>query len=1146
MTNLLLSIPEIFCPSCEKLIKAGLDDLRWILSISVSIPKKEAKISYDEKLIKKEKIIETIAFTTGYTVEEKTGFVEQSIKSKVKSLSSQKKWPNGLDWLLTQGKGTKMVSLDIEGMHCSSCALLIEKSIKKIPGIYQANVNFSSSQAMVKMDPNQVWLQDLIKAVENAWYIWTIKDEEHKVDEVDKRKKETKYWFSKFFAAAILSAPMILFMLYEFFPWILPLPKLVMPWMAIISLILAAPIQFIIGLDFYKGTWSALKMKTFNMYSLIAIWTSVAFIYSLYNFFLFAYQTWSFIGLNWERIPNIYFEVAGLLIMFVALGKFLEARAKWSTSQAISKLMWLAPKTAKVKRWEVIIDMPIEQVQKWDIIIVKPWEKVPVDGVLVEGHSSVDESMLTGESIPIEKEIGSKVFGWTVNKLWSFEMKTTKVGNETALAQIIKLIEEAQWSKAPIQWFADKISSIFVPIVLGIALVTFLVRYFWIGAGFEASLLFFATVIVIACPCALWLATPTALMVGTGRWAEQGILIKWWEPLEMLCKVDTIIFDKTWTITEGKPIVTDIVSVNGYNKLKIIEIAIGLEAKSEHPLAEAIINHGKENNIETINTITGFQAIPGKWVKWEINSKIYLFGTRALLAEYNVPIIDQSTIEQLESEWKTVMLLATDKEMLGMIAVADTIKKSSIEAVQRLKKAGFIVYMITGDNERTAKAIANQVGIENIMAQVLPEHKAQKVKELQDQGHIVAMVGDGINDSPALTQADVGIVMWSGADVAMESGGVVIMRNDLNDVLTAIKLSKETVGKIKQNMFFALFYNVLWIPIAAGMLITLWMTLKPEFAGLAMAMSSVSVVLNSLLLKLFNPRKINWISAFAPLIMTVVFLLLFRNLSKLWGQNLAFSNVQNIVWLQTNINGFLINNPNKIWFTSDAVSNAKKPEAITWAKNNYWIIRKPRIIIPSINIAGIPKMFIGSDTILPEFILTDGTGKFTNDGAEMVIGYKEAQMMKAEWLFKNIGDSLTDFFGLGKVKIVWILAPTNTFLDEVHIMNMRWFTYLNIKDSLIISQTPFEELELYYLYDANNIPFKFRNIFNPKKISYMINDKEYFAAYFWYDEAQKMIANGDFKKKYDTLKEDGMGVIVAGFLKKTYTILDMIQFLPKR
>ncbi len=1109
MTNLLLSIPKIHCPSCEKLIKASLGDIPWIKSIVVSLPKKEVKIIYNEWKITKDEIISSIVDGTGYEVQEKwkpSTTPKAPAQCPIVLPDTTKEDHSG-----HMMEGTKMVSIDIEGMHCTSCALLIEKSLKKVPGVSQANVNFAASQGMVKMDPSQATGQDLIKAIENAWYKGMIIDEKHKINEVDKRAKETRHRFLNFVSAVVLSIPMLIFMGYDFIPW-LPWARIIMPWTALISLILTIPILFGIGAEFFKWAWSALKMKTFNMYSLIAIGTWVAFIYSLYNLFLFLYQTWSLIGLDGEKIPNIYFEVAGLLIMFVTLGKFLEAKAKGSTSQAIARLMWLAPKTAKVKKWNIVVDIPIEQVQKWDIVIVKPGEKIPVDGTLISGHSSVDESMLTWESIPVEKWIGAKVYGWTVNKLGSFELQATKIGDETALAQIIRLIEEAQWSKAPIQWFADKISAIFVPTVILLALLTFCIRFFIVGAGFESSLLYFAAVIVIACPCALGLATPTALMVGTGRWAEQGILIKGWEPLETLCKVDTIIFDKTWTITEWKPQVTDIISVNDYDEDEIIQIAIGLEAKSEHPLAEAIVNYGKEQKMKLLHTITNFQAEPGKWVRWDIWKKTYLFGTKALLAEYHIPIIEQTMIDQLESEWKTVMLLATKQEMLGIVAVADTIKESSIKAIQNLRKAGIQVYMITGDNQRTAQAIAHQVGIDNIMAQVLPEHKALKVKELQDQGHVVAMVGDGINDSPALTQADVGIVMWSGADVAMEAGGVVIMKNDLNDVLTAIKLSKATVGKIKQNMFFALFYNTLWIPIAGGILAKYWLTLKPEFAWLAMAMSSVSVVLNSLLLKFFNPKKINWISVFAPAIMTIVFVSFFWNFAKLGGTNTAFLNTQNIVGLQTDINSFLIDNPNKLWFTA----------------------------------GGVPKLFIGSDTILSELALANGTGIFNPDEAEIIIGYKEAQMMRAEWLFKNVGATLSWFFGLGKVKIIWILSPTNTFLDEVHIINLRGFKYLNAKQSLRISQTPYEELELYYYYDKNNIPLKFRNVFNPKKLIYTIDGKDYWAAYFGYDENQKMVSDGDFKKKFDTLEEGWMEVIVAGFLKKTYTILDMIHFLPKK
>lgn len=1005
-----------------------------------------------------------------------------------------------------------MITINIEGMHCASCALLIEKALNKVAWVQKANVNFSSSKAIIKTDWN-ISQNELIKAIEVAWYKWTPKNDKQTWNETKKRNKETRYWWKKFSISALLSLPMIAFMFYDFFPGRIIWEQIIMPRTAIISLILTIPIQFIIGADFFKGARSALKMKTFNMYSLIAIGTGVAFVFSLYNMFIFTYQTWSWIWLDGMKIPNIYFEVASLLIMFVALWKYLEAKAKWSTSQAIAKLMGLSPKIAKIKRGNSFVDIAIDQIKKGDILLVKPGEKIPTDGILVSWHSSIDESMLTGESIPVEKMVWAKVFGWTVNKLWSFEFEVNKIGNETTLAQIIKLIEEAQWSKAPIQWFADKISAIFVPTVIIIALIIFLIRFFLIWVSFWTALLYFAAVIVIACPCALGLATPTALMVWTGKWAEKWILIKWGEPLETLCKVDTIVFDKTGTITEWKPVVTDITTANGYDEDNILLIAVNLEAKSEHPLAEAIVRYGKEKKVGT-NIVNNFQAIPGKWVKWEIDGQMYFLGTKTLLAENNIPLIKQYNIEQLESDWKTVMILATDKEMIGTISVADTIKPSSLEAIKRLKAMWIIVYMMTWDNERTARAIAHQVGIDNIFAQVLPENKASKVKELQNQWHIVAMVWDWINDSPALTQADVGIAMWSGADVAMESWNVIIMKNDLNDVITAIKLSKETVWKIKQNMFFALFYNTLGIPIAGWALAALWLVLKPEFAGLAMAMSSVSVVVNSLLLKLFTPRKRNWISLLAPLIMTIIFLWFFWNFAKIGnGQNISFTTKQITLTQQTDINNYLINTPNKIWFTP----------------------------------GGIPKIFFANNDLVSGLNIIEGKHIFDISWEiQMIIWFKEAQMMLKERLFKNIGDSLTNFFGLPNVKIIGILAPTNTFLDEVHILNTKWFNDIQVKNSLFITQTPFDELKIFYLYDTNNIPLKLQNIINPKKITYTLDDKKYTAIHIWYDEAQMMLKENLFQKKYDTISNlFGNDVIIAGLPKKTYTTLDMIHFVPK-
>ncbi len=1108
MTKILLSIPDIHCNSCEKLIHASVDNEPGIISVSVFVEKKETEVTYDEKKIHKNDIMKLISEWTGYTVTEEWTHIHETTPVQKNTAIENDKIPGE-----TVDTKSKMVSIDIDGMHCSSCALLIEKSLRKMPGVLQASVNFSSEQAMVKIDPMTASKSELLKAVENAWYVWAIIDENHTSNEIEKRKKETKHRSRKLLRSAMLSVPMIAFMFYDFLPGLLPREKIIMPWTAMISLILTIPIVFIIGADFFKGAWSALKMKTFNMFSLISIGTGVAFLYSLYNLVLFFYQTGSISGLNGMKIPNIYFEVAGLLIMFVSLGKFLEAKAKWSTSQTIAKLMGLAPKTAKVKRGNTVIDVPIEQIKKWDIIMVKPGEKVPIDWVLVSWHSSIDESMLTGESIPVEKMVGAKVFGWTINKLWSFEMETTKIGNETALAQIIRLIQEAQWSKAPIQWFADKISAVFVPTVIIIALLVFLVWFFIVGAGLTASLLYFSAVIVIACPCALGLATPTALMVGTGKWAQNGILIKWGEPLEMLCKVDTIIFDKTGTITEGKPQVTNIVGVNGYTEQQIIQIAIALEAKSEHPLAEAIVNYGKIHILPMIGNVDKFEAIPGKGVQWAIHSQIYMLGTKTLLAEKNIGIENIYQIEQLESEGKTVMLLATDKEMIGILAVADTVKASSAEAIARLKKAGLIVYMITGDNQRTAEAIARQVGIDHVLAQVLPQHKAMKIKELQDQWYMVAMVGDGINDSPALTQANVGIAMGSGADVAMEAWNVVIMRNDLNDVLTAIQLSKATVNKIKQNMFFALFYNTLWIPIAAWVLATWGLTLQPEFAGLAMAMSSVSVVLNSLLLRFFHPKKRNWISLFAPLIMTILFLSFFWKFAQIGnGQNIVFSANINNPWIKTDINQFIIHTPNKIWFTP----------------------------------TGIPKLFLGSDTITDEFPIIEGTGLMWSEWAEMILWYTEAQMMKKERLISKVGDSLSGFFGLWTVKIVGILWPTNTLLDESHIMNTRWFKYLTVQgNSVTMVETPFDGEDIFYSYDENNIPLQFKNIINPKKLTYTIDGKEYIAIYLGYDAAQEMRDGKEFNKIFDTIEENGKNYIIAWLAKKTYTLLDMMHFVPK-
>ncbi|MCL5794993.1 MAG: heavy metal translocating P-type ATPase [Patescibacteria group bacterium] len=779
----------------------------------------------------------------------------------------------------------KNIILSLSGMHCTSCAAIISKTINKLPGIKQANVNFAAEKATIIFDQTQLSVEDIISAIKNAGYRAEAIDTADYQTETKKRDTEIDGYKKKFIFSLLLSLPMLYFMLLDFFKW-LPGSASLPPYFGVISLILTIPVQFIIGAAFYKGMWSALKMKIFNMDSLIAVGTSVAFFYSLINFILFAVRNNSVIGLNGMKIPELYFETAAFLITFVILGKWLEARAKGKTSEAIKKLMGFQAKTARVIRAGKTLDIPVDNVIHGDIILVRPGEKIPVDGVITKGTSAIDESMISGESLPVEKQIGDKVIGATMNKTGSFEFKATKIGSQTMLAQIIRLIEEAQGSKAPIQAFADRVSAWFVPTIIGIAILTFLIWYFILDAQISFSLMAFTAVIVIACPCALGLATPTAIMVGTGKGAEYGILIKGGEPLEAAEKIQSIVFDKTGTLTHGKPEVTDIMEVeSGKSRVEsrnLIQIAASLEKLSEHPLAEAIINEADKKKIN-LKEVINFQAIPGHGIRGKINKHEYFLGNRRLITKVvklNIDSINEQ-LEQLENQGKTAMILSTNKDILGIIAVADTVKATSKEAVEKLKNLGIDLWMLTGDNQRTANAIAKQLGITNILAEVLPKDKTNEVKKLQSKGMVVAMVGDGINDAPALAQAHLGIAMGSGTDVAMEAGGIVIIKNDLRDVVTAIELAKETMSKIRQNMFFALFYNVIGIPIAARVFIGIGLILRPELAGLAMALSSVSVVSNSLLLRSFRPDRKNWLSIIAPVIMIIIFSLIFFEFARL-------------------------------------------------------------------------------------------------------------------------------------------------------------------------------------------------------------------------------------------------------------------------
>lgn len=747
------------------------------------------------------------------------------------------------------------IEINISGMHCASCAGLIEKKIKKIPGVKEVNVNLLAEKAKIIYDKSFANKDIFFGVIKKLGYKPEIINSSDSELVNNKKQKTINNYKNKFLFSLVLSLPMFYFMLLDFLSW-LPGAKFLPPYFGITSLLLTIPIQFVIGAGFYRGFWSALKMRTFNMDSLIAIGTSTAFFYSVVNLAIYFVKNNSIVGVAGDMIPDLYFETAAFLITFVVLGKWLEAKAKGSTSDSIKKLMGLAVKTARIIRDGKVFDIPTKEVIVGDIILVRPGEKVPVDGIITKGNSSVDESMITGESIPVEKNVADNVTGSTINKFGSFEFRATKVGGETFLAQIIRLIQEAQGSKAPIQAFADKVSAYFVPIVIFVAIVTFLVWFFVLQASLAFSLMTFTAVIVIACPCALGLATPTAIMVGTGKGAEYGILIKGGEPLEIACKIKAIVFDKTGTLTKGNPEVTDVVAINSANEKDILSIIASLEKSSEHPLAEAIIKYTESKLIE-LKEVVNFKAVAGKGVEGIVNKQKYYFGNIKLIKDVaNLDITKiENTVTSLQEAGKTTMILSSENEILGLIAVADTVKEGASKAVLQLQKQGIEVYMITGDNHRTARAIAKQVGIKNVLAEVLPEDKANEVAKLQSSGIKVAMVGDGINDAPALARADLGIAMGGGTDVAMDTGDMVIIKNDLNDVLTAIDLSKKTMAKIKQNMFFALVYNVIGIPVAARLFVGFGLILKPELAGLAMALSSVSVVSNSLLLKYFKPNK---------------------------------------------------------------------------------------------------------------------------------------------------------------------------------------------------------------------------------------------------------------------------------------------------
>ena len=811
-----IHITGMTCTTCAATIEKGLVETPGVEQVNVSFASEKASIEYDPSKVDLAKIKNTIS-QIGY------------------------------------GVATKKSIFPVAGMTCASCVSRVEEALTSVPGVISASVNLASEKATVEYVEGTE-LGALRQAVKEAGY--KLGSEAETLEDVTTAaQREIRTVRNRLILAAVLASTIMALMWTPFFEG-----KAYLLWA------LATPVQFWAGWRFYRGTWGALRHRTANMNTLIAVGTSAAYLYSMIAV-LFP-RLFTAGGLE----PHLYFDTSAMIITLILLGRFLEARARGQTSEAIKKLIGMQPKTALVIRDGEEGEVPIEDVQVSDLVLVRPGERVPVDGIIRLGYSSTDESMITGESIPVEKKVGDKVIGATINKTGSFQLEATKVGKDTTLAQIIRLVEEAQGSKAPIQRLADVIASYFVPIVIGIAIITFII---WYSVGPDPALTFallnFVAVLIIACPCALGLATPTAIMVGTGKGAEHGILIRSAEALERSHQIRTVLLDKTGTLTRGEPEVTDIVAVPASSQEEVLRLAASAERDSEHPLGEAIVKAALEKKLEVAST-KDFNAIPGQGVEASVAGKHLLLGNLTLITDRGLSL--NGLGEEAERLWekgKTVMFLGLDSQVVGIIALADTLKPNAREALEQLHKLGIKVVMLTGDNRRTAEAIAREAGIDDVLAEVLPEHKAQEVKRLQNEGKVVAMVGDGINDAPALVQADVGIAIGTGTDVAIETGDITLISGDLEGIVTAISLSKRTMKTIRQNLFWAFAYNTTLIPVAAGVLylafgqtgvpsglhfiLGKYGFLNPILAAAAMAASSVTVVFNSLRIRRFKPAK---------------------------------------------------------------------------------------------------------------------------------------------------------------------------------------------------------------------------------------------------------------------------------------------------
>lgn len=789
--HITIPISGMNCAACAARVEQGLHALPGVSSASVNLVMGKGAVSYDPAQIEPRQIIEQVAAL---------GF----------------------------GVSGEQLELQISGMSCAACSARVEKRLKELPGVEEAAVNLATNRARVTYIPGLIDLSEIEQAVRDLGYDLSLARDLSFDQAVRARQQEKNWQLARFIMAVLFTLPLAVMMFsshlgfhFELNPWV--------------QLALATPVQFFAGWPFYRGAYHSLKSGGANMDVLVSLGTSVAYFYSLASLLA-----------GWGLL---YFEAAAMLMTIILLGRLLETVAKGRTSEAIEKLMELQVKSARVIRDGAEAEIPVEQVTVGDLVVVRPGERVPVDGIIREGSTSIDESHLTGESMPVEKNPEDLVVGASINNYGSFTFEATKVGRDTVLAQIIRLVEEAQGSKAPIQRLADRVSNVFVPVIITIALLTF-AGWYLSGAGFENSLMHMVTVLVVACPCALGLATPTAIMVGTGLGAGKGILIKGGEYLERVEKIDTVVLDKTGTITWGAPAVTDLLVLPPLGEEELLSAAASGENRSEHPLGRAVVEAAGKRGI-LLKDVDNFVALPGQGISFTLAGETWLIGNEKLADSAGVDI--EALLPQKnrwEEEGKTVMLVLQGQHPAGMVALADTVKESAGQALSELQQMGLDLYMLTGDQEKTAKAIAGQVGIDKIIAEVLPQHKAEAVQKLKDAGRVVAMVGDGINDAPALATADVGMAIGTGTDVAMESAAITLMQGDLRKIASAIRLSRQTLRKIRQNLFWAFFYNMITVPLAIFGVFT------PVVGGAAMALSSVSVVTNSLLLKRYNPDQV--------------------------------------------------------------------------------------------------------------------------------------------------------------------------------------------------------------------------------------------------------------------------------------------------